>query len=403
MALLRVTKFRIIFFFAILPIYFIIILCGIEICLRLNLHRISKFNPLVLAARRQNAAFTEAFKNPLWEQEFYEYKKNIEIKERVNNHDFQVKMNDYGFRTKYKEIPKPKDKYRIICIGGSTTVEGLTNDTTYPALLEKKLNSYFNSNRIEVFNYGISGLNSSGEKEKLPIYLKMEPDMMIEYNFVNDLFKVLIPQWLDHRSRWFRILIKFQIFYDPLFNFLMVSKNGLRQSLNSYTLLNLKEIYKEAYKNKVKLVICGFAAPDFNRLTKEEKEYFDYDIQYFWKSKISLETYIKCVEVYNQCLEQMCKENDIIFVPVGRYLSGTTDYFVDIAHLTPAGIEKKADIVFTYLKNYLNNLYSDCKLGSFPKNTQLFPFQSRNCFQLNRDSGIGGFTRPKVKALFSPA
>lgn len=56
-------------------------------------------------------------------------------------------------------VPKPRDKYRIICIGGSTTFEGSTNNSTYPALLENKLNNYFHCDRIEVLNCGISGLN----------------------------------------------------------------------------------------------------------------------------------------------------------------------------------------------------------------------------------------------------
>jgi hypothetical protein len=46
-------------------------------------------------------------------------------------------MNSFGFRSPEIEVPKPEGKFRIVCVGGSTTNAGRTNDTTYPALLEK--------------------------------------------------------------------------------------------------------------------------------------------------------------------------------------------------------------------------------------------------------------------------
>jgi hypothetical protein len=63
--------------------------------------------------------------------------------------------------------------------------------------------------------------------------------------------------------------------------------------------------------------------------------------------------YNKFGNIYNECLEQMCRENNIMFIPISRYLTGWANYFFDICHLTPQGMEKKADAIFIYLKEYL--------------------------------------------------
>lgn len=186
-------------FFVSLCLWLGALLLGIEIYFRYKLYRVAKCNPLVLADRRKYSALSEAADSALWQIRWYEYKKNVGFKAKIHNQDFQIGMNRYGFRTKDIAVPKPEGTYRIICIGGSTTVEGMTNDTTYPALLEKKLNAYFNSNRIEILNCGVSGIGVRHEWQKMPLYLHMDPDMLLEYNFVNDLFWDLLPRWWRER------------------------------------------------------------------------------------------------------------------------------------------------------------------------------------------------------------
>jgi len=352
MGLLKKYKFKIIYFFGILFICIAIIFLGIEVCFRFNFYRISRYNKLAIADREDKARLSEIFTSSLWEKPWYEYKKNIEFKKRIGSLEFQIKMNSYGFRTNEVGIPKPNDKYRIVCIGGSTTAEGLTNDTTYPALLEKKLNNYFSSDRIEVLNCGISGLNSFGEKEKMLIYLQMKPDLLLEYNVINDIFWVLMQQWLHNRPLWKRVLSRSLFLAYKFSQFLIVSEKDVKESFNSYTISNLKEIYKMASKNNIKVVFCSFAIPDISKLSKEDIEYLDYDVRTSWKGEVDFKTYARYVRIYNECLEQMCIENDILFIPLAEYLSGGTDYFRDICHLRLKGIEEKTSIIFEYIKDY---------------------------------------------------
>jgi hypothetical protein len=52
-------------------------------------------------------------------------------------------MTSEGYRMREIALPKPAGLVRVVCIGGSTTVAGRTNDETYPALPERKLQARF--------------------------------------------------------------------------------------------------------------------------------------------------------------------------------------------------------------------------------------------------------------------
>ena len=97
-------------------------------------------------------------------------------------------MNSEGFRGPDFIKKKPDDIYRIIAIGGSTTFgAGVTDENTWPNLLEKKLQSIDRNKKIEVINAGTAGLNSLSEnklvKERLIHY---EPNLIIFYEGHND-------------------------------------------------------------------------------------------------------------------------------------------------------------------------------------------------------------------------
>ena len=97
-------------------------------------------------------------------------------------------MNSEGFRGSEFSKDKPDNTYRIIAVGGSTTFgSGVTNENTWPKILEKKLQNLSESKKIEVINSGISGMNSFSEskliKQKLIHY---KPDLIIVYDGMND-------------------------------------------------------------------------------------------------------------------------------------------------------------------------------------------------------------------------
>ena len=97
--------------------------------------------------------------------------------------------NSLGFRTPERPFQKPPMTKRVIALGGSTTFDGPTNDQTWPALLEGRLNDHYSSQgyQIEVINLGVDMAASPYSLIDLAfIGVEYEPDLVISYDGVND-------------------------------------------------------------------------------------------------------------------------------------------------------------------------------------------------------------------------
>jgi hypothetical protein len=112
--------------------------------------------------------------------------------------------NSLGFRTPERPFEKPANVRRIVTLGGSTTFDGPSNDLTWPALLEKKLNEHYANSgvRVEVINLGVDMAGSPMSLIDLEfIGLAYQPDLVISYDGVNEVHSLgldgLVP---DYRS-----------------------------------------------------------------------------------------------------------------------------------------------------------------------------------------------------------
>ncbi|HEX8136004.1 MAG TPA: SGNH/GDSL hydrolase family protein [Pyrinomonadaceae bacterium] len=101
--------------------------------------------------------------------------------------EVDIKTNSLGFRTEDRPFEKPPGTKRVIVLGGSTTMDGPTNQETWPALLEKKLNETYPNTRIEVINFGLDMGSSPMSLINLEfIGVEYSPDLIISYDGVND-------------------------------------------------------------------------------------------------------------------------------------------------------------------------------------------------------------------------
>jgi hypothetical protein len=97
--------------------------------------------------------------------------------------------NSWGFRSPEIPVTKPARTKRIITVGGSTTWDGLTNDLTWPSLLQKKLQEHYKSTgeSIEVVNMGVEAYASPMSFVWLSFMgLQFSPDLVISYDGIND-------------------------------------------------------------------------------------------------------------------------------------------------------------------------------------------------------------------------
>ena len=104
------------------------------------------------------------------------------------------KHNSIGFRGEEIEFPKPKNVYRIVCLGGSTTYSEGVNDyhESYPYLLEKNLKAS-GWDSVQVINAGVPGYSSLETLINFQIRVRdLAPDMIVIYQNVNDLHSRLV-------------------------------------------------------------------------------------------------------------------------------------------------------------------------------------------------------------------
>jgi hypothetical protein len=95
------------------------------------------------------------------------------------------RLNAMGFRGPDLPFEKPPGVKRIVCLGGSTTFDGFTDDTTWPARLEARLRA--RGVGVEVVNLGVDMAASPTSLVNLEfVGLEYRPDLVISYDGVND-------------------------------------------------------------------------------------------------------------------------------------------------------------------------------------------------------------------------
>lgn len=96
--------------------------------------------------------------------------------------------NSLGFRGREVVVPKPEGRYRIACLGGSTTYDdGIGDDDAYPLKLEQALRAALPGRDIEVVNCGVPSYTSAETLANLSFrVLDLQPDALVLYEGIND-------------------------------------------------------------------------------------------------------------------------------------------------------------------------------------------------------------------------
>ena len=139
------------------------------------------------------------------------------IPAKHREHPELYNINSEGFRGPEFSKDKADNTYRIIAVGGSTTFgSGVTDENTWPRILEKKLQNLSESKNIEVINAGIGAITSFNEskliKEKLIHY---KPDLIIVYDGFNDTACKMVEHITKHHDGNKEVKIKNCGVYSP--------------------------------------------------------------------------------------------------------------------------------------------------------------------------------------------
>ncbi|MFM1919990.1 MAG: hypothetical protein RLZZ303_1624 [Candidatus Hydrogenedentota bacterium] len=257
----------------------------------------------------------------------------------------EFRLNNHGFRDDDVLTPKPRDTFRIVCIGASTTMEGPTNGFTYPNLTEGFLREALPGRKIEVINAGISGLNSFDEFNRLPDYLAMQPDALVIYEGVNDICHLQIHAWRAKLPMG-GFSLNSRIISALLGSHRLPSDSDMRRDYLDGGLGNYLAMADYARRCGISAYLCTFAHPDTDNLSPDEWTYYNRDARLNWVGRgLGLEDYTRAIRAWNAELKAQAQANDFPLIDIAAKLTGGGRIFGDICHMKDYGIEQKARIV----------------------------------------------------------
>jgi lysophospholipase L1-like esterase len=274
----------------------------------------------------------------LWRERWKEYEPGARLDVVVGGERFVVEMNSEGYRTHEFEVPKPKGMVRVVCIGGSTTVAGRTNDETYPAFLEKKLRVLFPGLPLEVLNLGVSSVTTEYWRGRLDRVLGFEPDILVQYQAINDIAWRHFPKYAkEHRLRGlaYRSLLLQRLFPFPV------------EELDPYlgaTLETMGATARACHEHGVAYLAGSFASPDPERARGDFRRHLDASAE-FWTRWFPMPSYATLAAIlarHNRLFVEFAHRNHVPHVLVHEELTDPA-LFIDVCHFTPEGIERLAD------------------------------------------------------------
>jgi lysophospholipase L1-like esterase len=285
-----------------------------------------------------NTPTLNAASGSLWLKPWFKYRPGARAELLAGGERFVVEINSRGFRTHEFVVPKPPGLVRVICIGGSTTVAGRTNDETYPALLEAMLRARHPGLAIEVLNLGVSGVTTEHWLARMDRVLAFEPDVIVQYQGINDIAWRHLPRFASAHPlrRWaYHSLLAERLFPFP------VDELEPELARSFETLGATAEICRQ---HRIGYLLGSFAAPDLSRASDEFRRHLDVDTE-FWTQRFPLRSsasYAAILRRYDELLVAFVRRRHLAHVLVHERLSDPA-LFIDSCHFTPEGIRRLAE------------------------------------------------------------
>ena len=146
--------------------------------------------PAEFVARRldPNLRRLEGLRNPFW---IYHPTRGHALKPNFQGPSIwgvPFRINSLGFRGPEIALTKPEGTFRVLVLGDSIIMgSGLSEQDTFPALLQQELADRFPGRRFEVINAGVSGYGLPEEYTVLKEDgLRLEPDLVVLGFCLND-------------------------------------------------------------------------------------------------------------------------------------------------------------------------------------------------------------------------
>lgn len=305
--------------------------------------------PFILKKKFQNSGEVEIN---------YPLKKTYKlISPKLTSNNLGFYNGEYG----NKDIEKDKkEKIRVNCLGGSTTMNYLKDNKTnisYPLQLQKKLDTYY-KDKYEVNNFGQGLYNSTDVLIRFltsTIYTK--PDIIVLYIGYNDIRSYLTNNFQTDYSHSRKNLhfSKFQKFlnfiaYDFKLNFMnyILSKLAIYNiketltheiSKGEFNLENDPKKGLEVFHQNIEILISICKSKNIRLIMSS----FCHNLYDELKNDELHIKFHQIINKENEILRDLAKKNDIEFVDNNFLLKKNNDLFVDTIHFSKEGMDMIAE------------------------------------------------------------
>lgn len=272
----------------------------------------------------------------------------------------RISINSLGFRSPEIEIPKPKSRIRLAFVGASTTfcAEATRNETTWPHLVWRELQTTHSDIRFDYVNAGVPGYGISHSLVDLEHRVKpLAPDVIIIYHGANDLSYdtrqlaeqqgIVIPE-RDSQSwslAWFLIRKNLQVLARQhaavsgknrlVFNPSEISQ-GFRQEITKLIL---------ASKKLAPVVAVATHSHKFRRGQSRDELLRVANTALYYMPYMTLEGLLDAYDEYNRVIREVAKESGVILIDAEFSIPGDDAHFNDSVHFTDAGSDAMARAV----------------------------------------------------------
>ena len=291
------------------------------------------------------------------------------IKQKYELTSPELKSNNLGFYNgnngnKHVVLKNKKNKIRINCLGGSTTMNYLggqnDNNTSYPIELQKKLDLY-QKNKYEVNNFGQGLYNSTDVLVRfITSHINTKPDIIILYIGYNDIRSYLTNNFSSDHSHSRKTLnfSKFKIFLNYIaFDFKLSFLNYFLSKISVYNIkdsltqeiskgkFNLNNSPKKGLKifaQNIELIIIICSRMKIKLVMSSFCFYKHKTIK---NNKLHLK-FQKIINEENKILKKLARKNAIPFVDNNLAIEKKDLNFVDSIHFSKKGMTNLAENFF---------------------------------------------------------
>ena len=268
-----------------------------------------------------------------------------------------ISINSLGFRGAEFPFEKPQDEIRIVCLGGSTTfcADTSSDENAWPALLESRLRSQYNSAQVRVINAGVPRYTTDDSLSNLKQRVRqLAPDVIIVYHGNNDLaFDTRVVAKAagiatDRQESIAWKIGRYSLLVDLINKNRVIWQQGdtdkiadLPDTLTRRFENNLGELNSLAKEMNAELILSTFIVKYRQTQTDDEKE-ANADIAFYQMPWMTVDLLLAGIDRYNLAVRRFGRQHNVLVVDDNVTIPGDSKHFVDCMHLSDKGCDVMA-------------------------------------------------------------